>query len=499
MVKARSPVENKVYAVKVIDKQRIKAVYGLASDTKILKEVRSLSRLDHPSVARYHSFFPGDQEASATVYLCIRMDFYPGGALVGALSKTTPVPKIKRQLRQLAEGFQYLERMPVIHRDFKADNVMLDQDGHLKIIDFGLATPAETSTSSLSSLQSLQERRGNPLYQSPEMRAGAKIGCRHDMYALGLVLAEMLLGDVAQLLLVSSDSHFGFDPKSGKQYIAPEGIGKLRADAETKDKGLSGIVDGLLERQPADRTAPAGIIAALNDIERGSLGARLAGSSPEVQASRAWIDRFRQLPPGALGGILQRLKGPSQQRLVSGAEEADARTVARSVLAGGSAVAGLTEDEATALYLYTTDAVYTKLNAGLRDPGANAAELNAVTPFARLLDAGLSKLPSVDRTQVIRGGSFEFGSSKGDIIRWRAFTSASKNGKTALQFAGNAGRRCMFYILSKTGKHIRRYAEPGFKGEEEVLFRPGTPFRVEDVTFYGQGLAVAVLQELDDV
>ena len=56
----------------------------------------------------------------------------------------------------------------------------------------------------------------------------------------------------------------------------------------------------------------------------------------------------------------------------------------------------------------------------------------------------------------------------------------------------------MFYIRGKTGKSIRALAAAEVEDEDEVMFRPGTPFRVDDVAFYGDGLAVVVLEELID-
>ena len=111
----------------------------------------------------------------------------------------------------------------------------------------------------------------------------------------------------------------------------------------------------------------------------------------------------------------------SNERLVSTAEEADAR---RFALSSGAVPATLTEDEAAAAYLYTTNAAFESINAGLRDP----ARLASVEPFACLLDAALSKLPNVQERTVFRGWSDQrFDGRKGDVIRWRSFTSASED------------------------------------------------------------------------
>ena len=492
--KARSSVEGKLYAVKVIDKRKVVEHYQLDDDRKILKEVRSLQGLEHPGVARYHGFFPADQATAD--FLCIKMDFYPGGTLDKALSPDTPTTVTRRRLTELAQAFAYLKGRGIIHRDFKADNVILDAGGHLRLVDFGLATPAAPSAGagglSTRALSTLHQQRGNPYYTSPEMRAGRDVGCTHDMFALGLVLAEMLLGATVEQLLDSE--HFGYDPRKQKPFVKASGFSKLVADAATKDKGLAKVACDLLHADPAERMTPGGILDTLRDIQRGELGARLVSATPEVRASQAWVDAFRQKPTETLAAILKRLKkGSGSKRLVSKEEEGDARSEAVARSKNGPFPATLTEDEAAAVYLYTTDVLYKPINAGLRDP----AKLASAEPFARLLDSAFSKLPSVPERTVFRGWTTEFDGQPGDVLRWRSFTSTSEAVGTAQEFArSGSGRSTLFYIRGKTGKDIRALSAK--ENEEEIMFRPGTPFRVDSVAFFGQGQAVVVLEELVD-
>jgi serine/threonine protein kinase len=153
---------------------------------------------------------------------------------------------------QGAKGFGY------IHRDFKMDNVCtaIDDENTLKLIDLGLATPADQEHSTLNTKQlaTLQVTRGEEKYMSPEMlEDGEKVGCESDMYSLGLVLYEML---TCKLLRAPPyDSRVEFPNKLG--------LINMVALAKKKNHKLGTIVRRLLEVKPAKRYTPDQVDRAL--------------------------------------------------------------------------------------------------------------------------------------------------------------------------------------------------------------------------------------------
>ena len=180
------------------------------------------------------------------------------------------------------------------------------------------------------------------MYRSPEMNAGEECDCQHDMYALGLVLVEMLLGKLNKDM-DEDDCTF---TNSGAISVA--GIGGLIAKCKDNNDAMSTIVAGLLQRTPSQRLTPVKVIARLQYIEMALLGARVATTDEEVLARKqTWVDGFT-----GLAGILDDLKDANGDRVVkhdNGAgkvTEAKARKFAKRVAAAHK----LTEDEAADLF-----------------------------------------------------------------------------------------------------------------------------------------------------
>jgi E1A/CREB-binding protein len=193
----RHTTEGRDYALKVIDTEKVRKEYGLANNEKIMKEVKTLCELEpHPHIVQYFDVFSSDDKR----YLAVRMGFCPGGTLqsvaIDRPGGPLSVRVIRTYLNQLASAFVHLQVQGIIHRDFKLDNIAIDEKGGLRIIDFGLATraePADAGSASSSSavglstaaLSTLRKPRGNPVYRSPEsLKAGITIGFGDDMWAL---------------------------------------------------------------------------------------------------------------------------------------------------------------------------------------------------------------------------------------------------------------------------------------------------------------------------
>lgn len=150
-------------------------------------EALSLSRVSHPNIATIHDF---DVEGDVA-YLV--MEYVPGRTLSQYLHERGPLPlsEIVRLGRELVEGVGAAHREGVIHRDLKPGNVRLTTDGHVKILDFGIARWSGTGEAETLAGDRMA---GTLPYMAPEQARGESGDARSDVYAVGAMLYEMATG-----------------------------------------------------------------------------------------------------------------------------------------------------------------------------------------------------------------------------------------------------------------------------------------------------------------
>ncbi len=149
---------------------------------RVREEVRMARRVSHRNVCRVHDLGEADG------HLFISMEYVDGEDLASLLRRVGRVAgdRALEIARELCAGLAAAHAAGVIHRDLKPANVMLDREGHVRITDFGLASLAGTANA--------HEIAGTPAYMAPEQLAGTGATVRSDLYALGLVLYELLTG-----------------------------------------------------------------------------------------------------------------------------------------------------------------------------------------------------------------------------------------------------------------------------------------------------------------
>ncbi|MGA8072256.1 MAG: serine/threonine-protein kinase, partial [Candidatus Acidiferrales bacterium] len=152
---------------------------------RFLKEARTASSLDHPNIGVIHGV-----EETEVGHAFIVMAFYEGESLTQKIRRgPLPVRDAVDIAIQMAKGLEAAHARNIVHRDVKPSNVLITQHGLAKIVDFGLArvvtSPTMTQTGGTS---------GTVGYMSPEQSLGKPIDLRTDIWALGVVLAEMLAG-----------------------------------------------------------------------------------------------------------------------------------------------------------------------------------------------------------------------------------------------------------------------------------------------------------------
>jgi len=151
---------------------------------RFLREARTASSLDHPNVGTIHGI-----EETPDGRAFIVMAFYEGKSLAQRI-RAGPIASgegVEIAL-QIAHGLAAAHAREIVHRDIKPSNIMLTPAGVVKIVDFGLAQVASSQTISETGIT------GTIAYMSPEQTLGRGVDRRSDIWALGLVLAEMLTG-----------------------------------------------------------------------------------------------------------------------------------------------------------------------------------------------------------------------------------------------------------------------------------------------------------------
>ncbi len=146
------------------------------------------AKLDHPGVMKV--FTDGDR---SRVYMV--MEWVDGRLLRKILNeqRKLPVDRAVRIALGICDALDYIHTHGVVHRDLKPENIMVDAEDHIKLIDFGIA--ANVSSRRIT-FAKLSQTMGTPDYISPEQVRGKRGDARSDIYALGVMLYEMLTGKV---------------------------------------------------------------------------------------------------------------------------------------------------------------------------------------------------------------------------------------------------------------------------------------------------------------
>ena len=148
------------------------------------REAQAVARLNHPNIIQVHDF--GDDKG----FSYIVMKYVTGGTLLDRIGSRLPMAQVLGLIAPVGEALAYAHRQGVVHRDIKPANVLLDEDGRPKLSDFGLARMLEGS----SGLTQANSVLGTPEYMAPEQALGRTADQRSDLYSLGIIIYQMLLG-----------------------------------------------------------------------------------------------------------------------------------------------------------------------------------------------------------------------------------------------------------------------------------------------------------------
>ena len=235
---------------------------------RFLHEIKTTANLQHPNIL---SLFDSG-EADGTVFYV--MPYVEGESLRDRLTrdKQLPVDDVVRIATEVADALEYAHRHGVVHRDIKPENILL-HGGHALVADFGIALAAST-TGAGNRLTETGMSLGTPYYMSPEQAMGERdITAKSDVYALGCVTYEMLVGDPP------------FTGSTAQAVVAKVLTEKPAPPSKTRETVSDEIDDAVLTalaKLPADRWPSAAAFAA-------ALGGRSDPSGVRARTTRARI------------------------------------------------------------------------------------------------------------------------------------------------------------------------------------------------------------------
>ena len=245
-----------------------------------LDEAAILARLNHPGIATVHDF--GEQDG--TLYMV--MEYVAGLPLRDVGSHVMPPAVLARAIAEAARGLHAAHdardpsgaALGLVHRDISPDNLMLGYDGHIKVIDFGIALVKNRQ----APVTEFGTVKGKPPYMSPEQVKNEPMDRRSDVWALGVVAWEQLTGHG----LFDGDSIYAVAMAVEHQAIVPPS--QAMAPGTVLPIGLDAAVMGALQRDLAVRTPTAAVLAdQLEQVVQAAGGETLAAwAARELEAER---------------------------------------------------------------------------------------------------------------------------------------------------------------------------------------------------------------------
>jgi TolB-like protein/Flp pilus assembly protein TadD len=249
-----------------------------AAKARFIREAKSGAALDHPSLCTIHDVGTTDDGQ-----LFLAMPLYSGETLHARLEREGPLPVSEALAiaRQVAEGLGSAHGSGIVHRDLKPGNVMLLPDGGVKILDFGLAKARDQSVTETGA------RFGTVSYMAPEQVRGTPVDSRTDLWALGVVLHEMLTGRKP----FDGDTEIAVAHAIIHDEPTPARAWRTNIPVEVED-----VILQLLQKDPAARYASAAaLLEDLGAVEQGAgrathwFGRRRRHVRQQFRAKRRWI------------------------------------------------------------------------------------------------------------------------------------------------------------------------------------------------------------------
>jgi Tol biopolymer transport system component/predicted Ser/Thr protein kinase len=252
-------------ALKFISGDHLAALPDDGARDRLLREARAASALNHPNVCQVYDVGGEGRDA------WVAMEYVEGESLAARLRARGPLPaaEVMALGRQIAEALAHAHHRGILHRDLKGANIVCDREGRPKILDFGIARQlvadiAGEVTRTTAAAPLAQAIEGTLPYMAPEAIRGAPQDERSDLWSLGIVLHELVTGQL---------------PFAGRNSLdlAAEILNRSPAPMpDSAPPALAAVVNRLLSKDPANRHGTAAEVAAALAMSTEAVAARPA-------------------------------------------------------------------------------------------------------------------------------------------------------------------------------------------------------------------------------
>jgi serine/threonine-protein kinase len=209
---------------------------------RFLQEAQVMARFSHPNLVQLHDM----EQIGAANYIVL--EFVRGKSLRDWLNRgEIPLPQVFAVMHGVLQALDYAHRHAIVHRDMKPENVLLSDEGAVKVADFGIARLTDDSAAPGQTATKTGTTVGTPQYMSPEQVASSKVDGRSDLYSAGIMFYELIVGQ-PPFTATEADGPFTLMAKHVQAPPKPPSVHKPGLDMRLEE-----VILKALSKRPEER------------------------------------------------------------------------------------------------------------------------------------------------------------------------------------------------------------------------------------------------------